>query len=352
MNVEKAIELAVRKTVDIFKDRGIKIRPKEISSQEGYYDKEFVASSWDRTWIPAPVRVLSHVTGEKAVKGVVVTITFVAFGERGKIMKREKNRFLDYFNARVYDDKIVFSYSVKELEVEDTSSEDISPDKIEGIMKKIEKLLALSESDNENESISASLMAQKLLKKYNIEIEQITGKEKKEEVTECKADVKSGNKWKYNLASVVAKNYCCKCYYVGSEQIVFYGYKSDTLIARRMFVYLFEVGCRLAGAYERNKKEELKEAYENGDIWSTSTAGVYNSFCVGFTDGISEQLGKQCTALMLVVPQEVEEQYAIKSEKFGKINSNVNLNDMYAYGEGKEEGKRALNSHYLGNENK
>ena len=135
--------------------------------------------------------------------------------------------------------------------------------KIEEVIRKVQKLLALadqSRNPSEAEAIAASMQAQKLLAKYNLEIADITGEEKKEEIEQVIADVGTGNKWKYTLANAIADSYCCKCYYHGAEMIVFYGYQSDVLIARRVFMYLFKVGNSLATKYVKARRDAAVKA--------------------------------------------------------------------------------------------
>jgi len=82
------------------------------------------------------------------------------------------------------------------------------------------------------------------------------------------ADVGIGNKWKHDLSVAVADNYVCKTFSCGAKMIVFYRYKADILIARRVFTYLFKVGNRLANRYVKKYREEQ---------WG-SAAEIYNSF--------------------------------------------------------------------------
>lgn len=211
--------------------------------------------------------------------------------------------------------------------------------KIEEVIRKVQKLLALgdkSRNPSEAEAIAASMQAQKLLAKYNIEIADVTGEEKKEEIEQVIADVGTGNKWKYSLAEAIADGYCCKCYYHGSESVVFYGYQSDVLIARRVFMYLFKVGNSLATKY-------VKTSRENGE----STQGLYNSFCSGFCKGVRSELQKHCTALMLITPQPVIESFDKFSADFKTVNHQINVADYDAYCTGEVEGKRALNGQYI-----
>lgn len=212
-------------------------------------------------------------------------------------------------------------------------------EKIETIIKKINKLLALSDTDKNNseqEAISASLKVQKLLAKYNLSLADVTGERQEEEVEQSIADVGIGKKWKFILAQAVASNFAFKHFFVGREQIVFYGYKADIVSARRVFVYLFRVGDRLANQYAK----EYRNKHGVAD-------GIYNSFCRGFVAGVKKELDKQCTALAIVVQPKVQESWEAFSKDFGTLNANLNGNNYEAYAEGEIEGKRALNAQYI-----
>lgn len=256
-------------------------------------------------------------------------------------LKRAQDGFLNYVNARVVRDGIKFTFTLKELDLLRVKNVEGEDDKIEKIIEKVTKLLALadlSKNPSEREAIDASLTAQKLLAKYNLSMADVTGEHKPEEdMEQVIADVGTGNKWKYQLSVVVADNYACKTYSHGSEMIVFYGYKADVLIARRVFIYLFKVGNRLANQYVKQYREEV---YRNA-------SGVYNSFVSGFIDGVRKELEKQCTALALVVQPEVQESWEVFSSKFKTVDRSVSAIDDTAYQTGWVEGKRALNAQYL-----
>lgn len=158
-----------------------------------------------------------------------------------------------------------------------------------------------------------------------------------EEIEQVIADVGTGKNWKYRLADVVANNYACKTFSQGSDKFVFYGYKADILIARRVYIYLFKVGNRLANQYVKKYRETI----------SYDTRGIYNSFVSGFTNGAEKELEKQCTALALIVQPEVQESWDIFSAAMGTRSWNIMSNDFEAYEEGFVEGKRALNAQYL-----
>lgn len=173
----------------------------------------------------------------------------------------------------------------------------------EEILKKIDKLLALAGNNpSENEAISAALKAQELMAKYNIELADVqgteSGQEIKKEIYTPKKSSHYVSKWKYSLSQIIAKNFCCKTYSLGRDAIVFYGYEKDAKIANQVFGFLFETGNKLADRYYRKCKKEGRE-----------TKGILNTYLTGFCAGIKEVLDKQCVALMVIVPKEVEESY-------------------------------------------
>ena len=309
----KLKEVAIKKTINILADIGIKYRRSDFKNEitATMSGDVFVYCRFDDSSNP----------------------------KKGKWIKKNKEKFYNYFNVRVLDSAIQFFYTKKELEIEEASANGEAADekKIEEVMKKIEKLLALSKSDNEHEAISASLHAQKLLAKYNLSLQDVAGEEKDEEIVECRADVEKGNRWKYNLAEVVARNYCCKVYYTGSDTVVFRSYKDKTLIARRVYMYLYNVCKRLGRQYEKEKRLEYGTA-----------KGIYNSFCLGFVSGVSKVLDRNCTALQLVVPNKVVEDFKQFCERESVTEKSLSAIagrdfDIEAHEQGLEEGCRAMN---------
>ena len=204
----------------------------------------------------------------------------------------------------------------------------------EKILEKIEKLLALAGNNpSENEAISAALKAQELMAKYNIELADLEGKSLKQNIVEetytPKANCHYVRKWRYTLSQIIAKNFCCKTYSINRDAIAFYGYEKDTKIAVEVFKFLFETGNKLASRYYLKCKKEGRD-----------TKGVLNTYLVGFCDGIKEVLDKQCTALMIVVPKEIEEAYTEHSKNFRRMNTSLTTSsDGRAYSEGKTDGK-------------
>lgn len=212
----------------------------------------------------------------------------------------------------------------------------------EKVLKKIENLLALAANNpSENEALSAALKAQELMAKYNIELAEVEGQDKSEEIVKetyaPKANCHYVRKWRYQLANIIAKNFCCKTYVVNRETTVFYGCSKDAKIAVEVFKFLFEAGNKLANRYYLKCK---KEGHETKD--------VLNTYLMGFCDGIRDVLDKQCTALMIVTPKEVEEAYTVLSKNFGTLNGSLKISgDGEAYKTGQRDGKDTASARAL-----
>lgn len=209
----------------------------------------------------------------------------------------------------------------------------------EAIIKKIENLLALAGNNpNEHEAISAALKAQELMAKYNVEVADVEQSEFSESIIlatyEIIEDIRYASKWKYALSEILSRNFCCKTYDIYPNSIVFYGYEKDAKIAREVFKYLYSNGNRLAEQYcgECQVKNEDKE-------------GIMYAYLCGFCEGIEEALDKQCTALMLVIPKQIEDSFEEYSKDF-KCFTNILMmtDDEDAYQTGKKEGKSILDA--------
>lgn len=211
----------------------------------------------------------------------------------------------------------------------------MSNEKRERIIDKVLKVLELSKNNpNPEEAKAAALKAQALMAEYHIEVDDLESiTSTVEEITETRSYTGTGLKWKYKLASIIARNFRCRVYYSGKRFCVFYGYKTDTEIARSVFEQLLKIGHKL-GLKERARVK--KDGFQ--------TDGIYNSYVLGFCKGVDQALSVQCTALMLVVPKEVNEQYEeMSSEWKCKIKTGLTIsgdpNGSRAYYKGVEDGK-------------
>ena len=209
--------------------------------------------------------------------------------------------------------------------------------KQEKIIEKIKKVLELSRNNpSEEEAKAAALKAQELMAQYHISMQEVDDVQDIENIVEEIVNVGTGSKWKFKLANVVSRNFRCKHFFYGRSMIVFYGYETDAKIAAETFKYLFKIGH--SGALK------ARQSYKKQGMDSN---GIYNNFCVGFVNGVSSALDKQCTALMIVTPEEVKESFAERTKGCGKISVNLNLNSWYsaeARQAGFEKGKSAMQS--------
>mgnify|MGYP001779910925 CR=1 FL=1 len=127
--------------------------------------------------------------------------------------------------------------------------------------------------------------------------------------------------------------------------VVFYGYEVDAEIAAETFKFLFKTGNKAATNFYNKMRNE---AVRCGRFFDGT--GIKNCFLVGFLEGISEVLDKQCTALMIVVPQEVNEGYVERTKDAKKINNRIKARSYYAEesrAEGNRVGRNAISSRQL-----
>lgn len=207
---------------------------------------------------------------------------------------------------------------------------------MEKIIAKIRKLLemTLENGASENEAMIAALKAQKLMAEYNLNIADIETKDEGATIAEEMFECGNGDKWKYGLANIIATNFRCKTYFVTKSHVVFYGYESNAKIALDVFKFLFNTGNKLADRC-------YYEYYKNGE----NTRGVKNTFLAGFCEGIKDVLGKQCVALMIVTPKDVEDSFADKSKNWKTSQNRLRgSNDTRAFEKGRQEGRNTANA--------
>lgn len=210
----------------------------------------------------------------------------------------------------------------------------------EKILTKIRNLFDLANNNpNENEALAAALKAQELMAKYGVSAAQLDDNKVDKNMIHAmytNTEKHEMKKWKIALCQVIASNFRCRVYCKGTA-IVFYGYESDANVALETFKFLYNTGNKLAVKYYNQKKKA-----------GLSTKGVMNAYLMGFVKGIKEALDKQCTALMIVIPKEVNESYEKMSANWGTKKNNVNCaNDTEAYNQGKKDGKEAMSTKQL-----
>lgn len=165
----------------------------------------------------------------------------------------------------------------------------------EKIMEKIRALLekTVENGATEQEAIEAAKAAQRLMAKYKID-EVTTAEPEKIESTE----MDTNKQWQSELAHVLAKNLCCQCVLTRTadrkNRFIIMGRKQDREVWRQMFETFFILIYK--GAKEARAK--AKENYGH-------CRDVELAYARGFIKAIHEELGQQCRALALVIPDEV-----------------------------------------------
>ena len=287
------------------------------------------------------IKVIERATGTefkaKKIEGGYEVYTL----EDEKYKKLKDSTFKKYFKltgeAAEEPKKEKKKTSKKATKKAEPVHEELSDDKKAKMIDKIRKMLALAK-DNPSleEGLSAALQAQKLMMKYNIHEDDVTLEEIRDEISSVFSEQKHNSHllaWRKQLALIVANNFRCKTYIQNSD-IVFRGYTQDAKIALDVYLNLYTIGNKLAGqAYAEQKAE------------TGSGKGAYNSFVLGFMKGIQEGLGEQSTALMVIVPKEVEEEFEEYSKDF-KTSRGMNVDGVNSktYEKGKREGKAAVKS--------
>ena len=232
-----------------------------------------------------------------------------------------------------------FKKYFKGVAEEQNKAQEVSDEKREKMIEKIKKMMALAENNpSEEEALSAALQAHKLMMKYNIHESEVTLEEVKEDIVSIFSEQKynsSLHKWRKQLGVIVAKAFRCKCYISGKD-VVFRGYKDDAQLALDVYLMLYTVGDRLGS------KAYTEQLSETG-----SGKGAYNSFVVGFLYGVRDAFDEQCTALMVITPKEVEEDWEnfsanMKTSKTSKTS--FAAVDRELYNKGYAEGKQAVKS--------
>lgn len=208
---------------------------------------------------------------------------------------------------------------------------------MEKIMDLVNKLLSVTTANGatENEAITAALKVQQLLAKHGMEMSDVV-KVDDDKIVEYEFDA-GHTSWKAMLAKVVADNFCCKAFSRNKRFVVFYGYERHSKVAREVFKYMYEYGTRKANAlYARRIRSGLP------------TKGIRNQFYIGFVEGVKQALDKQCTALALVIPQEVEESFVTRSADFRHYCTNTRYcGDDGVYQEGITCGKHSVQDRTL-----
>ena len=119
---------------------------------------------------------------------------------------------------------------------------------------------------------------------------------------------------------------------------MFFGHTTDARIAREAFEFAYSFAMK-----------EGNRCYNKNYQMGRPTQGVFNSYVRGFLKGLKDKLGEQSTALMIVTPPDVKEQYEELSKNFGKGGGGIRDTgfDSEAYKQGISDGRTVMNGRRL-----
>jgi len=168
------------------------------------------------------------------------------------------------------------------------------------IAEKIQHLLdkTVANGATEAEAQAALLMAQKLMKKYNINQESINGEEKiSYSLESCKVRVNPRSKW---MCMIIAESFAVKAILSGGK-ICYFGRSMNVTAAKSALEFAHKVMERGMTKACRNHGLEPSEA---------GASLIYNAYAQGFIHGLKEALDAQTVALTIVVPEDVKNEFA------------------------------------------
>lgn len=207
------------------------------------------------------------------------------------------------------------------------------------IANKIQHLLnkTIENGATEAEAQAALLMAQKLMAKYNIELEQQTGsKDFKCSLEETKVKPNPRNN---ALGNIIANSFAVKGIIYGGKW-AFFGREANAKAAAEALKFIhktLEAGIRRVCAEHGLKSSERGAAF------------YYNAYALGFINGLKEAMAAQTKALCVVVPEDVNNKF---NEKFPKLNQYRGKGMQYhhdrdAYAQGQRDGRSAMDRRSL-----
>lgn len=209
----------------------------------------------------------------------------------------------------------------------------------DSIINKIQNLLnkTVENGATEEEAQSALLLAQKLIAKYNIDLEQQIGSKEYThslEQTKVKANPRNNH-----LGNIIARSFAVKGILICNKW-AFFGREDNAKAAASAMCFVVKV--MEAGMRRICREHGLETSMSGAAYW-------YNPYALGFIEGLKEALDAQCTALCIVVPEDVKDKF---SEKFPQTRQYRSKgmqyrHDQEAYSQGHQDGKSAMGKRSL-----
>lgn len=187
------------------------------------------------------------------------------------------------------------------------------------VIFKIQNLLELAyDAPNDEEGQTALLMAQKLMVKHNLSMNDITTTQTKNKIGETVGTWEYRMPWwQEKLAAILGENFRCKtirrrAFDEGITQMIFFGYQSDAELCTKVYegaiLYLKYRLKRLFPTISKARWKDYKKSY-----------------LLGFLEGLDQRFKAQVQsseelALMVQVPAEVLEEQRLR---MGELRTRV-----------------------------
>lgn len=210
------------------------------------------------------------------------------------------------------------------------------------VMQKINKLLKLTNSSNENEAKAAMLRVQELLMKNKLTMEEVKDAPKDTKVLDNASCVSyTRGSWKSYLAKVISENFNC-CTYTRlhregynkvNKVIYFIGKEDDIKVCNATIKYA--INCILEEV-KKLKREYKKEGQSVAGLEVTYAS----SFIEGLADSFKEQVesNKSTWGLVVQTPEDVLRVYKSKNIKMTTLKVS-GYNDKVS-SKGYDDGKK------------
>lgn len=204
---------------------------------------------------------------------------------------------------------------------------------LEKVILKIQKLMSLTESPNENEAKAALAMAQRLMTEYQLSEIDILSEELNNELVVSTVEAQNKNfvAWERNLLWTLCKHNLCKMnYYPKSNKVKMFGSKGNISLVLEMYRYIraqVNVLCEIAWDNNTQKfgvaARTWKNSYKLGLVWELDEIMEKSKEEVIVESG--------STAIVLVKQEEVDKFYEENSNaKKVSHKYNIDSNGYYA----------------------
>lgn len=218
---------------------------------------------------------------------------------------------------------------------------------MERIIHKVKGLIALSnKNSNEEEAQSAFLMAQRLMLKHHLSMDEVADKEEQRDVLRNDVTIPKNLFWYEKvLSGIIAKNFRVETYMHAvkvngryKRKIIFMGFDEDLKLAKGMYILAFE-------AIESYSKKYIQSWYEEYQLPRSrkQTEFLKTSYIQGFLKGMKEKFKEQFEemkeqyGLIVLTPKEVQDAMKKMSIKRTRISVSGRV-DSNAYNQGSHDG--------------